>query len=423
MNYGYFTKFVKITEQAGHLVVQPRMGFGTIEKMKRGLNSVKYAKAPTIGTLTIDSYTRVNNYEAARIALKENNDLNGYPIVTHGPINTRKMLEGLQGQDFPVQIRHGTALPLDIFKVMLASGIDATEGGPISYCLPYSRVSLEQTIPAWAECCKLIGMQTRYNIVNHLESFAGCMMGQLCPPSLLIALGILEGLFFRKYGVLSMSLSLAQGTNRKQDIAALKVIRQLAKEYLKDTEWHIVFYTYMGVFPKTIKGALELIRESAKIAKVGEAARLIVKTHAEAHRIPTIEENIISLEHAYMASEDYSSLTHYQASFNDIDEIYKEATDLINSVLNLHSNLDEALLLAFKKGYLDVPYCLHVDNKNKSRAFIDKLGYLRWSHTGNMPISNKTSCISQKEISSLSDNLLKSLNYNQQQFDNMSGNE
>ena len=125
-------------------------------------------------------------------------------------------------------MRHGTALPKDIFKAIMNSGIDSTEGGPISYCLPYSRVSLLQASNAWAECCEIFAQNQQNGIINHLESFAGCMLGQLAPPALLIALSILEGLFFKKYGLTNISLSFAQGTNSNQDIAALATLRKLA---------------------------------------------------------------------------------------------------------------------------------------------------------------------------------------------------
>lgn len=417
MNTGYFTSFIKNMRQANKLIVQPRMGFGTCEKMQIGLQAVKSTQAPTIGTITLDSYTRVNNYKDAQKALDEGHDLNGYPIVNHGEIKTRAMLQDLQDEKFPVQVRHGTALPLEIFKAILASGIDATEGGPVSYCLPYSRVSLQQTMTAWAECCKLLANQRESNMICHLESFAGCMLGQLCHPSLLIALSILEGLFFKKYGLVSVSLSFAQGTHSSQDLAALSVLRRLAKQYLNDIEWHVVVYTYMGVFPKTVQGAYDIIQESARVAKLGCAERLIVKTPAEAHRIPTIEENIASLEITFLASEEIKNSDTYKIDIDEENKIFQQASYLIESVLNLEADLDKALLKAFEKGYLDVPYCLHQDNKNKSRTYIDKNGYLQWADVGCMPFPDHKEIKTNKNSVS-SDNLLYMLSYIQQRFDN-----
>ncbi len=74
------------------------------------------------------------------------------------------------------------------------------------------------------------------------------MLGQLCPPSLLVALSVLEGVFFKQHGLRSVSLSYAQQTHRGQDVEALLALRTLAAEHLSGLDWHVVLYTYMGVF-------------------------------------------------------------------------------------------------------------------------------------------------------------------------------
>ena len=59
----------------------------------------------------------------------------------------------------------------------------------------------------------------------HLETFGGCLLGQLCPPSLLVAISVLEALFFVQHGLRSVSLSYAQQTHPAQDIEALAALR------------------------------------------------------------------------------------------------------------------------------------------------------------------------------------------------------
>lgn len=415
-NVGYFSSYINEMKNSNKLVVQPRMGFGTVAEMSTGLQKVKQAYAPTIGTLTIDSYTRVNKYKAAEQALKVGHKLNGYPIVTHGAKATQNMLQDIMSKDFPVQVRHGTALPKAIFKSLLESGMDATEGGPISYCLPYSRVPLAEAISAWSECATLFAQATSGGRVCHLESFAGCMLGQLCPPSLLIALTVLECLFFKKYGVKSVSLSFAQGTNSRQDLAALLVLRHFAKHYLSELDWHVVVYTYMGVFPETTEGAYKILAESARIAALSGSERLIVKTAAEAQRIPTIEENIAALEMAFAASEE---ARNQQLLFDneEYERIYEEAKFLIEMVINLKSDLNQALECAFKEGLLDVPYCLHHDNANLTRCYIDERGYLRWASVGKIPFPTPLFSKKTNSYQVGSQELLEMLQYNKRHYD------
>ncbi len=404
---------------AGNLVVQPRMGFSTLEKMEQGLRAVANCKAPTIGTITLDSYTRVNDFVSPKVALDNNQEINGFPIVTHGAKATQKLLGNFVEKKFAIQVRHGTALPVEIIKVLLASGINATEGGPISYCLPYSRLPIEKAISAWAACCELLASSREKGIVNHLESFAGCMLGQLCPPSLLLALGILEGIFFKRHGLASISLSYAQGPSAVQDLSALGALHTLANEYLSDIDWHIVVYTYMGVFPKTKVGANTIIKTSAQIAKAGKAQRLIVKTPAEAYRIPTIEENVESLELAFIASKNVDNNINLNVDLEEQEKIYLQAKFLVDSVLDLHCSLNKGLQIAFSKGYLDVPYCLHLDNKNLTRSIIDSRGYLQWAKTGNMPFNRDyLNDFPKRKIPITSDSFLYMLGFVQHKYDN-----
>ncbi|MFE0646936.1 methylaspartate mutase, partial [Streptomyces sp. NPDC058877] len=294
-----FGGFVAAAADAGRLVVQPRMGFGDPGLMRSGLARTRAATAHTAGTLTVDSYTRVGDLAAARAAVAEGSSLNGYPITAHTRATTRAVLDGLLDEDFPVQVRHGSARPRAIVRALTAAGLDATEGGPVSYCLPYGRTPLRESVDAWARSCELFAAGARPGTVPHLESFGGCLLGQLCPPGLLVATSILECLFFVQFGLRSVSLSYAQQTDPRQDEEALRALRRLAAEFLPDdVDHHVVLYTYMGVYPRTEQGATRLLEASARLAVRSGAGRLIVKTTAEAHRIPTVEENVRALETA-----------------------------------------------------------------------------------------------------------------------------
>ncbi|MFG2877799.1 methylaspartate mutase [Streptomyces sp. NPDC048337] len=392
-----FGSAVRDAARRGRLVVQPRMGMPTVAEMRQGLTAVQAARATTVGTITLDSYTRVGDHDSARQALAAGSDLNGFPIVAHGAATTRNMIDSLGDPGFAIQVRHGSPLPLGIVRALLDAGLDATEGGPVSYCLPYSRTPLHESVDAWSRSCELLAERVEG---AHLESFGGCMLGQLCPPALLVALSVLEGVFFQHHGLTSISLSYAQQTSFGQDVEALAALRRLAGEFLTGTEWHVVLYTYMGVFPQTPEGALDLLRSSAVLARVTGTERLIVKTPAEAHRIPTIADNVQALEEAARAAETVLDAVPGKAAgpafadgaFGDpsfdggAEAMYAEARALIDAVLELDTDPGRALLTAFRRGYLDVPYCLHADNAQRSRAYIDGEGRLQWLSVGAMPL-------------------------------------
>jgi len=380
--------FVRANAGSGRLVVQPRMGYTSIPRMREGLEAVRAARATTVGTLTVDSYTRLGQHDRAREAMHDGTELNGYPLVAHGARATDALLAGLASPSFPVQLRHGSPLPLDLFRVMIDAGITATEGGPVSYCLPYGRTPLDKATRCWADSCQWLAQQAGSGLTVHLETFGGCMMGQLCPPGLLVALSVLECMFFVQHGITSVSLSYAQQTSPRQDREALRALRRLAGEYLGQVDRHLVLYTYMGMFPRTEAGAERALRDSVRLARAAGVERLIVKTTAEAHRIPTIKENTRALEIA--AEESTAPVAAPEqagvAGSTADGDVYRESRTLIEAVRSLHDDLGRALVIAFRTGLLDIPYCLHPDNANLARVAIDTDGCLQWRYAGRMPV-------------------------------------
>ncbi len=57
-------------------------------------------------------------------------------------------------------------------------------------------------------------------------------------------------------------------------------------------------------------------------------------------------------------------------------------------MLGLDPDVGRALVLAFARGYLDVPYCLHPDNAGRARSRLDADGRLHWSDPGSMPVAH-----------------------------------
>ncbi|MEU4250215.1 amino acid--tRNA ligase-related protein [Amycolatopsis sp. NPDC026612] len=408
-----FGAFVARAHAAGRLVVQPRMGFAAPDRMRAGLAATRRVSATTVGTVTLDSYTRLNELAAAERALAEGVPLNGYPILAHGRATTRAVLDGIQDAQFPVQVRHGAARPQHIIRALIDSGLDATEGGPVSYCLPYSRIPLRESVEHWARSCELLAALRDSGAAPHVETFGGCMLGQLCPPSMLVAISVLEGLFFAQHGLRSLSLSYAQQTDPEQDEEAIHALRRLAGELLPGIDLHVVVYAHMGMYPRTAGGARRLLADAARLAVRSGAARLIVKTVSEAHRIPTIEENVTALE---LAGRVAAATTWASPRPDPADTVvYTEARSLVEAVLDLDDRLRVALPRAFELGRLDIPYCLHPDNPRRATCAIDRTGRLRWADVGSLPLPRPPGAAAKTRPTSAG--LLASLSYVQRKFD------
>ena len=411
MNLG---EFVRKQHEAGNLVVQPRMGLSDPAQMRAGLIATRMADASTVGTVTLDSYTRLGQLESVGQAVRQGLPLNGYPIVSYAEATTREMLDGVVAPDFPVQVRHGSARPMDIFRAITGVRLHATEGGPISYCLPYGRTPLDESVRNWAICCELVLKTREFGVEPHLETFGGCMLGQLCPPSQLVAISVIEALFFYRRGLRSLSVSYAQQTNAEQDREAVAALRRLCAELLPGADLHVVIYAYMGLFPETPEGARGVLADAARLAVNTGSERLIVKTVAEAHRIPTVAENVAALEHAAAVARATSAPVLLGA---DGGQTYLEAYALVDAVLNCDPDLGNAIVAAFKRGLLDVPYCLHPDNAGRARSYIDAEGKLRWAETGSLPLSLSDVTDRRGRRSLTSANLLDALSYVRNRFD------
>ncbi|WP_030422182.1 methylaspartate mutase [Streptomyces sp. NRRL F-5065] len=408
-----FGAFVRARRRSGELVVQPRMGFSDPGTMRAGLAATRAANAATVGTLTLDSYTRIGELGSVKDALRAGTDLNGYPIVSYDPAVTGQVLAGIRDETFPVQVRHGSAVPHDIFTALRRTLINATEGGPVSYCLPYGRTPLDESVRNWVRCTEDFALLRESGVEPHLETFGGCMLGQLCPPSQLVAISVLEALFFCQHGMRSVSLSYAQQTHPEQDREAVAALRRLCGELLPTPNWHVVIYAYMGVHPTTEEGAYLLLDQATRLAVDSGSERLIVKTVAESRRIPTVAENVAALESAARTARSGPPAGAVPAEADS--QTYLEARALVEGVLELAPDIGRALGLAFRQGVLDIPYCLHPDNHGRARSYIDGDGRLRWAGIGRLPLGGLVDRAPAREVTSAG--LLADLSYVQRAFD------
>ena len=91
---------------------------------------------------------------------------------------------------------------------------------------------------------------------------------------------------------------------------------------------------------------------------------------------------------------------------------------MIEAVLDLGPDLGAALATAFRRGYLDVPYCLHPDNAGRARSYLDSTGRLQWSSIGSLPIRGVVGPTDSAKLTAAG--LLASLSYVERTFDNAS---
>jgi len=378
--------------------------------MSSALSQTEAVPWPTIGSIGVDSLTRVGQLSWVEQALAKQQPLNGYPLVSHPLETTRAMVANHPA--FPIQVRHGTARPEAILSMMQSVGLTAADGGPLSHCLPHGRTRLRRAIRSWRICVEQLASWREQGIDIHLESHGGCVGGLMCPPSLRVALAILEGLFFCHHGIASISLSYAQGPNIDQDLGALTALKQLTAVYLSGVRSHTVVHTYMGGLPQTESGLRRLIEDAAILATRSGASRLVVRPRGAPHPCKRdLRQALVWAQNAAQTPHQRAFPSHgrrRRVSSTNLrytphtqpteamwglspraeqyaTQIAREACSIIEATRSLHHNLDHALELAVADGLIDLPGCLHPENRRRTAARLDRAGAIVWVETGRLP--------------------------------------
>lgn len=371
----------------GRIAVQPRSGVGGQREMTELLKQMEREAAPDVLTLTIDSYTRLGQFAtAARLMAANPARLNGYPLVAHGWQRGRALNSAVTA---PLDVRHGSPDARRLFEVAIASGITSFEGGGLTYNIPYAKiVPLQASLDSWRSVDRACGRLAARGLVVSREMF-GTLTAVLVPPSTALAVCLLEALAATREGVRCVLIACAQGGNAVQDVATLRAIPRLGARYLPpDTEVHSVLHQYMGPFPRDRARADALILSGAVVARLGNASKIVTKTHDEAFGIPTVAANILGVQttKAGLSSFfDFARIDEDQVA-EEQAWIERETDELLAPILAEH-DLHKAIVRGFESGRLDVPFSPSRYVRGEVIPMRDAAGAIRYHEAARMPFS------------------------------------
>lgn len=380
-------------------LVQPRSGVPLVEEQIRLFNAFKHAGARVL-SYQVDSLTRNNNYAGAEEAIRDSRTsgaatLNGFPVVNHGPKHLRRIIGEVK---VPLQSRHSTRDPRLLAEISYAGAVTSYEGGAVCYNIPYYKsYPLHESVRRWQYVDRLTGIyHERYGITLDREFF-GTLTATLIPPCLAIAIDIIESLLAVRQGVKSVSLGYAEQGHRPQDVAAVRMMRVLAEEYLgrlgyKDVQVSTVFHQYMAAFPPHPERAADLIYNSAVTAALSGATRVIVKTPAESYKIPMLEDNLhgLSLVHRGIAEANGVALCEERVA-EECEHIRREVEAIIEGVIFCGGgDFAQGVVNAFAKGYLDIPFSPSVYNRGEVMTARDTEGAVRFLSVGQLQLGRES---------------------------------
>lgn len=392
----------------GVTLVQPRAGVALFDEHIKLLQYLEAEGEADLLPSTIDSYTRLNRYKEAEVGIEKSKEngrsmLNGFPAVNYGVNICRIVTSSVKS---PVQVRHGTPDARLLTEISIAGGFTSYEGGGISYNIPYSKNhSLEKTIAHWQYTDRLIGMYEEAGVSINREPF-GPLTGTLVPPCISNAVAVIESILAAAQGVKDITVGYGQCGNLIQDIAAIRSLNYLTREYLDkygftDVKITTVFHQWMGGFPQDESKSFAVISWGAAAAVLAKATKVIVKTPHEAIGIPTKEANAAGLR----ASKQLTSMlkdqdfTNIPAVIAESDIIVQEVECILNKVEELgKGDFAVGTVAAFEAGVIDIPFAPSRFNLGKLMPARDNSGAVRLLDIGSLPFTESLKTFHRQKL-------------------------
>ena len=384
-------------DKSGETLIQPRAGVALYEEHIKLLKYLETEGEADLLPTTVDSYTRLNRYTEAQTGIEKSREtgrsmLNGFPIVNYGVEICREVTSSL---DSPVQVRHGTPDARLLTEISIAGGFTSYEGGGISYNIPYSKNhSLEKTIAHWQYADRLVGMYEEAGVSINREPF-GPLTGTLVAPCISNSVAVLESLLAAEQGVKDITVGYGQCGNLIQDVAAVRSLKMMTREYLdkfgyKDVRVTTVFHQWMGGFPQDESKSFGVISWGAAAAVLAKATKVIVKTPHEAMGVPTKEANASGLR----ATKQLTSMLKDQ-SFTEIPAVIAESNIIMQEMRCILGKVEElgkgdfaiGTVAAFEAGIIDIPFAPSRFNAGKVMPARDNSGAVRLLEIGNIPFT------------------------------------
>jgi methylaspartate mutase epsilon subunit len=252
-------------------------------------------------------------------------------------------------------------------------------------------VPLPMSLECWREVDAACGTLAKAGVIVDRELF-GTLTGVLVPPSLSLAITLLEAILAAREGVRCLSIAYPQGGTLAQDVAALRAIPRLARRYLPPTvEVFPVLHQFMGVFPRARDKADALILYGGLIGRLGGAAKIITKTNQEAYGIPDVEANIAGIRTTRLATSDL--LDFVRADPDHVEEeqqwIESEVDELVQPILAAEDTA-AAIAHAFAAGTLDIPFSASIHAHSQVTPQRDSTGAIRYQEVGALPFGRST---------------------------------
>jgi methylaspartate mutase epsilon subunit len=383
----------------GRTLVQPRGGVALVEDHIELLRCLQDQGGAELLPTTTDTYTRNLRFHEAQRGIEESQRmgrtmLNGFPLVNHGLLSVRRVSESVRR---PIIVLSGTAFPQLVAEIGFAGGFTGFLGAGISYTSAYTKdLPFEEGIKNYQYVDRLTSFYQERGVRLHREQ-PGFLTGTLIPPGIGIAVAMLEMLLASGQGVKHYSMGLCQNLNLIQDVAALRALEEIGKEYLlrwgaKDLFFSIASHHWMQAFPPDEPRAYAVIVLGGAIASLAGATQVITKTTHEAEGIPTKDANAEGVKATRMAISllRQARLPENPSFLQEKEMIKKEARSILDKALELgEGDVAQGAVRAIQSGVLDIPWAPNKYVAGRVIPVRDSFGAIRYLEHANLPFDSE----------------------------------
>lgn len=385
-------------KETGNILLQPYGGVTTLNGQIELIRYLAEQGGADIVPTTIDSQTRNLKYAVAEEQLRASERqgvelMNGYPIVNHGVVKTRQLVQSV---DVPVEMRIGTVFPQLAVETGFAGGMSSVTAGPIYYTAHYSRdQSFNETISNWQYVFRLIGRYAELGVPIGLQ-IHGVGTSTPFPNTLLGACCVLESLMAAAQGARSFSLDARLMGNMVQDVAGVRAIRETAEEYIcKRFGYHDAVITidrksWSGRYPEDMARAYGIVCYNAVTGMLAGANEFIANSVQEGVGIPVKETNADTLKAIRQVvgmMRGQSGQLEQGPVDAEVRLMKLEMSAILDAVLDLgQGDPARATELGFKHGLIDIPFAASRHCRNEVMVARDAEGAVRYLDHGKIPV-------------------------------------
>ena len=382
----------------GNTLLQPRTGVANLEDQILLLRYLE-RHGSDISSVQLDAASRSKKYGKASLGRemsksRRNSVLNGFPLPVYEIDELTKMVNAV---NTPFQLRGGGPDHKFTYELALGSGVSGLEGGFICYLMPYDKLTDPvESMKNWQYIDRLCAFYEEIEGITINREYFGVLTATLIEPSLAIVVNIIQAILSAQQGVKSISVGYSEQGNRSQDIAAVKVMDEMANHFLQKFGYKAcrvtsVFHQFMAAFPSDTTKAESLIFNSAITANLAGATKTMIKTPVEAFKIPGRYDNARAIKLCSKALKvSHSCKVDSVLVDKEISMLKLQVQQLMEAITELgNGSVGLGSLKAIEEGIIDIPWSPNIYNKNQLISVRDIDGAIRFYNFANLPFSQE----------------------------------